>query len=278
MTRLNKFLLILLLLHVFIAVSGQNYFSAENSKKFAEYLMDTKQYGLATDEFEKVVFLQPADTNALLLLIKSYRLNDQADIALNRIHQFYPKHESMPVPFAKEFMNNSLLLENFEEVNTFLSQSKQFSKTDIANYQLNFFILSRNWDAAWDYYQITTNNTISFLPELESMMKKKSALKYKSPLLSGTLSMIIPGMGKVYSNRWKDGLISFLFVGANAWQAYRGFKKDGTDSVFGWIMGSVAFSFYIGNIYGSVKATKKYNTQLNEQIYEEARYILHNHL
>jgi hypothetical protein len=75
-------------------------------------------------------------------------------------------------------------------------------------------------------------------------------------------------MGKVYSGRWKDGLVSLLFVGATGFQAYRGFSQKGSESIYGWIMGSLSVGFYIGNIFGSVKAAKIYNTNQN-RIYSE---------
>ena len=93
-------------------------------------------------------------------------------------------------------------------------------------------------------------------------------MKYKSRFLAGSLSAIIPGMGKVYSGRWKDGIISLLFVAGTGYQAYRAFNDKGIESVYGWIMGSLSLGFYIGNIYGSAKAARLYNTK-QDQFYRE---------
>jgi TM2 domain-containing membrane protein YozV len=88
----------------------------------------------------------------------------------------------------------------------------------------------------------------------------------KSPFVAGTLSTILPGAGKVYAGRWKDGLVSLLFVGANAYSAYRGFSSGGIQSPYGWLFGGLSAGFYIGGIYGSQKAARIYNHTLEAKI------------
>ena len=95
---------------------------------------------------------------------------------------------------------------------------------------------------------------------LLNLYYESSDIKHRSPFLAGTFSTLIPGMGKAYSGRWKDGLIALVFIGGTGFQAYRGFDKKGVKSVYGWIMGSLCVGFYMGNIYGSAKAAKVFNT------------------
>jgi hypothetical protein len=84
---------------------------------------------------------------------------------------------------------------------------------------------------------------------------------------------VLPGSGKVYTGDWKDGLISFLFVGGTTIQAIRGYNKYGQNSGFFIIYGSIATSFYLGNLYGSFKSANKHNEKLRKQIQAEARRI-----
>jgi hypothetical protein len=84
-------------------------------------------------------------------------------------------------------------------------------------------------------------------------------LHLKNAALAGVMSAIVPGSGKVYADRAGDGLFSFLFVGAMAWQTFIGYKKDGLVSVRCLTFGLFGSAFYGGNIYGSINAAHLYN-------------------
>lgn len=75
----------------------------------------------------------------------------------------------------------------------------------------------------------------------------------KKPWLAAFYSGLIPGLGKVYTGEWKDGLYACAVVSAFSWLTYRFAEKKGF-SPYTVLYGSMAFSFYIGNIYGSWKS------------------------
>jgi TM2 domain-containing membrane protein YozV len=83
------------------------------------------------------------------------------------------------------------------------------------------------------------------------ILRRYDTLPRKSPLLAAALSMLVPGLGRVYLGRWPDGLISFLLVGTTAALAAQGFYDEGRGSVRGWILGGVSALLYAGNVYGS---------------------------
>lgn len=84
-----------------------------------------------------------------------------------------------------------------------------------------------------------------------AFLDRQAALPRKSPWLAAGLSAVVPGLGRVYIGRWPDGLFSFLLVGLVGGFAAHGFYEDGQSSVRGWILGSTAALFYVGNVYGS---------------------------
>ena len=112
---------------------------------------------------------------------------------------------------------------------------------------------------------------------LLNLYYESSNIKHRSPFLAASFSTLIPGSGKIYSGRWTDGLIAFLFIGGTSFAAFRGFEKKGVESAYGWIMGSVSLGFYLGNIYGSAKAAKVFNSRQNAQYIEKVTdyYIDH---
>jgi hypothetical protein len=83
------------------------------------------------------------------------------------------------------------------------------------------------------------------------IIRRYDALPRKSPVLAAALSMVVPGLGRVYIGRWPDGIMSFILIGATAALAAQGFYAEGDRSVRGWVLGGVAGLLYVGNVYGS---------------------------
>jgi len=82
-----------------------------------------------------------------------------------------------------------------------------------------------------------------------SLVDKK--IKRKSPLLAGSLSAIIPGLGKVYAGNNGQALASFLtcgLMGAVATENYLHFGFKHPQTIF---FTGIFGLFYIGNIWGS---------------------------
>ena len=260
---------VLLLSIVFICcvsnLSAQDIFSKDNSKKFAGFLLMSGEYKLAASELERVLFLDPEDEIAKVNLLKSYRYSRQFDKGLKRADELYPVLFQMPENVFVEYSKLLLVTHNFSLVEGLLDQSVNIS----AENSLVIQSVSKMYQADWPEAEVLVNqisNSNEYYVPLSQLVKEGKQIRYKSPLLSGTLSAIIPGMGKIYSGYWKDGLIALAATGISAWQSYRGFNKDGIKSPYGWIYGFMTVGFYIGNIYGSVKAANKYNHVKNHEI------------
>lgn len=102
--------------------------------------------------------------------------------------------------------------------------------------------------------------------KLLELVSLAEGFKYKSPALAAVMSTLIPGSGKLYTERYWDALTSFLTVGFSARHAWAGFKRNGTGSVIAWIHTIVGTYFYLGNIYGSAASAKLYNENQTENI------------
>ena len=78
----------------------------------------------------------------------------------------------------------------------------------------------------------------------------------------------------MYAGEWKDGVISLLLVGVNAWSAYRRFDREGLDTFWGWVQGGFAIGFYAGSIYGSHKAARRHNQQQFNRLKHDSEAIV----
>jgi len=259
-----------------LSVSSQeNLLDYNNSLEFARYLRSTRQYGFAMEEYERLHFLWPSDTTIRLELVQSYRLNGQCD---RLDHSFsilqdniYSKHS---LPAAKEYLAFSLTCRSGSE--RFFDLTEMLKPGDRSFFELSYFWVSGKYDSAFNYCDQNAELIMANNPGLYRLTYNFENEKYKSPALAVIMSAVIPGSGKAYSDRWGDAIVSFLFIGSNAWAAYRAFDKKGIKSVNGWIFGSLAFSFYSANLWGSAKAAKTYNSDVRKRYQDNAELIIYN--
>lgn len=257
---------------------GQNLFDSLNTAKYADFLFLSANYREAIEEYERLVFTYQAGHDMKLRLVKSYRLAGQPGLAADRLKSLWvnPETVSQHVSrelFALKVINNDINeLDDSVEKNTLLSwEEKVFFRSSSALFQEDYLkahtILSQ--PAPLSSYALSA---------FRSITNDALSQTYKSPLLSGMMSAAIPGSGKIYAGNWEDGLLSLSIVGVSAWQAYRGFEKHGTKSIYGWIYSAISGAFYIGNIYGSVKETNKYNQQKRSRIKIRVEAVFYNNL
>jgi putative component of membrane protein insertase Oxa1/YidC/SpoIIIJ protein YidD len=111
------------------------------------------------------------------------------------------------------------------------------------------------------YQQISAANSALAIKALQ--------IKNKSPTIAGMLS-IIPGAGYAYTGH-KQTSISALFVnGLLAYATYSNFKKENYGMAA--LTGVFSLSFYVANIYGSVKSAKRYNEQQKKNIISKLEF------
>ena len=95
--------------------------------------------------------------------------------------------------------------------------------------------------------------------EVFSMIQGIKDLPYRSPVLGGLLSTLLPGSGQVYAGAYKDGLLAFLVNGALIAASYEALDKEVYGA--GGLVAFVSLTFYAGNIYGAVNSAHHANQE-----------------
>ena len=248
---------------------SQNIYDTEHSAKYAEFLFNSKQYYLAAEEFERILFVAGPSDSIRTKLIQSYLRNQQFARACNQMTGFFPETEHMPRAYALNYSRALLSQNKYTESAVFTTANKNLSETD--KFMLNFDaqLLNFQWKQAQDTY--SQLGSMSSPPDRNyaSVMKNIQTARYKSPALALGLSALVPGLGKVYTHNWKDGLIALVFVGGSAFQAWRGYEKRGPGSGYFITYACISSAFYIGNLYGSYKSAKKYNEKVKKRIHDK---------
>ena len=101
------------------------------------------------------------------------------------------------------------------------------------------------------------------------------AFKKKSPLLAGTLSALVPGLGKLYAGKMGEGISAFLVCTSLGLVAYENYRKDGLLDAKTLVFGGVFSAYYIGNIWGSVFTVKIKKQEFNDAVNQFILFDLH---
>jgi hypothetical protein len=261
---------ILLLIFLFLFFSNANsqekdIFNYPNSVRFANYLYSNSEYSLAIQEYKRVLFIDSSNVLA----------NKKIHDSFIRLGSYTEGLKFSDEIIQKSVLNDTLLIlrgklmlltGNFSRLNKEVL-NKPISSDGFLYLKMSESVFQKDWKMATAFLPEIENNVN--LQQFATVLHRTEGVNYKSPGLSIAMSALVPGSGKAYSGYWKDGLISFLFVGITAWQSYRGFSDKGIKSAYGWIMGGISLSFYTGNLYGSVKAANKKNHEMDQSILNE---------
>lgn len=134
-----------------------------------------------------------------------------------------------------------------ESTNATLNELKQFELAGLylmnRNYKM-FDSLSRNYN----FQNALIKDELENLKKYNIVEKK---IKRKSPFIAGTLSAIVPGLGKVYTGNNGQALASFLTCGLIGVVAAENYVKMGIKHPQTIFFTGLFGLFYIGNIWGS---------------------------
>lgn len=276
MTRVVAFLFSLGLVFLVIpqiSKGQENIFDFKNSLIYAEHLSSKQDYKYAALEYQRLLILKPEDDSIRYHLIRSYRLAKQWDLGIGFIEDEYPEIKAVPNLVSQEYLKILFHKEDFQRIDGFLNLNTSLPVDYKSNMLVGRLLLAKDWTKA---YSLSQNLQI-YDPVLLSFAEQGKSIKRKSPVLASLLSVIIPGLGKVYSGDWKNGLVSFVYVGTAAFGAYRGFKVAGINSGFAWVFTGIGSAFYLSSIYGSHREAKGHNQRQEEILKNEvASYLYSN--
>ncbi len=267
-TRFKLFLLTTL----FLSLAGkgfcQDIYDSAHSIKYANFLFKSKEYQRAGLEYERTCFLDSQNWDAHFYLMQSYRKSDQASKGLAHFQQIrfhFPQSEFQR--FEHERNINLFIV----QPSYFLAKTQTDSIDELPYFKAPSLLLTHNWKVSKSYLTEVNYKSDKTLSTYYENTLEGLNLNYKKPWLAGTMSALVPGLGKVYSGYYKDGIIAFLMTGISAFQAYRGYNAKGANSGIFIIYTGMTAGFYLGNIYGSIKSARQKNKRLNEAIDKKTR-------
>ncbi|MDI6703450.1 MAG: tetratricopeptide repeat protein [bacterium] len=256
---------------------AEEYYSPENILRFAEHLYDEGDYLRAASEYQRYLFFSSEDVDQIIYKIGlCYRLCGRPQKAIDWFEKILNEHQESNLLGSAYYQIGYayLLMGEYEE--SILKMKEGLGRVKKKEEQVRFqhliglnYLKEKQWDNAYSLFDSLKEH--DGLRESSLRLKRYAEegenLSYKSPLLAGLLSSLVPGAGKIYCGRIKDGLYSLFFIGTAGWLAYNGFKVDGENSLKGWLWGIGGGVLYAGNIYGSTIAAKVCNRNLEDELF-----------
>jgi tetratricopeptide (TPR) repeat protein len=108
--------------------------------------------------------------------------------------------------------------------------------------------------------------------EAAAQLDRYQELPEKSPVLAGVMSAILPGSGYIYAEHYGDGITAFLINGLFIAGTVTAIHQENY-AVAG-IVGGIGVPFYLGNIYGSANAAKKWNVGVRNEVIQKIHSTL----
>jgi TM2 domain-containing membrane protein YozV len=230
--------------------------SPNNIKLFADFLFCEKDYLRAIDEYEKYLKVTDDDTVQFKIALAYSRMND-VESSLKIIDQIKETsvfcEESLSEKLKLLFMKNDDSL-FYQFAGKIAAADKKYQKLYNIYGLLNEVKFKNNENFLFPF---DDEEKISS----EKFYDQKLNPPYKSEMLAGIFSALIPGSGKIYTEEYGDGITAFILTGLFSYLAYTNF--DHKHYTRAWIFTAIGAGFYTGNIYGSVASAQIFNAKVN---------------
>ncbi len=150
---------------------------------------------------------------------------------------------------------------------------------NMVNYELaGMRLLQRDYDAFDALMAKTDTSDFRLAAEAANLLQMRQTLAdrgRRSPWVAGTLSALVPGLGKVYAGNLGEGIAAFLVTGSMMAVTAENWAKEGPTNWKTITAGLLSTVFYIGNIYGSVASVKVNLRDFNQRSDVQILYDIH---
>lgn len=248
---MKKILIFLLLLSSSQSQILNDLHTPDNIRKFADYLFSEKDYLRSVSEYKK---LNGNDTIQFKIAV-AYQEMQLYETAL---YEFYNvKKKSVFFNESQlEYFKTLFLMEDYKNVQDILADKEGIDFQKLL--YLSYLFTSDNLPAPNDFINVFPS---SEKDNLLIFFNHKKEPPYKSPLISGLMSAVIPGSGKIYLGKIGDGITAFIASSLLAFLSYDNFSHN--HDFRGWLFAGLGAFFYAGNVYGSVSAANIYNAKVD---------------
>jgi hypothetical protein len=141
-----------------------------------------------------------------------------------------------------------------------LSRTADTTLDELRNLQLaGIALLQRDYagfGTRWERFTFSSYVDSKEEQRMKTYYDRMRGFHRRSPVLAGLYSALVPGLGKFYAGKKKQGIAAFLPIISLAALTYEAYRKDGVRSARFIGFGTLFSVFYIGNIWGSTLSVR----------------------
>ena len=273
----NRILLTFLCCFFSVAVNGQIL-----SADFAKYLKDKGEYDALSRLLEKDYSHLPLEQQDSLRFYKGWAMYNKKELDKAKKSFTSVSSESVFHPVANLYSAwCSLYLQETDQAQISL-QSIKSSNQEVNELSsllhTGLWLLEHKPDsaiAAMDSYSNADLRYESYFESMNTLANEIDSFQPKSYFLSGLMSALIPGSGKIYAGQTGAGLSSLLLTGALGVIAGENIVKSGWSSWNSLACIGLFGLFYLGNMYGSMISVKIYRERFYDTFDETVLATMH---
>ncbi|MFZ2324755.1 MAG: hypothetical protein WAV89_13790 [Ignavibacteriaceae bacterium] len=247
-----------------------NIHSPQNIKLFADYLFCEKDYLRAIDEYKNYLATSDNDTVSFKIALSFLQMGDYKN-AIDKFSDVDTKsmfYNSSKIEKLKALFLIRDSLSFYSEAEMLINSGYEYAN-NVLKLKYSSFFFTSNLPAKNDILvPFNSNEKI----KVSDLYDWKQNPPYKSELLAGILSTVIPGAGKIYTQNYGDGITAFILTGLFGYLAYTNF--DHNHDFRAWTFTGLNAFFYAGNIYGSVASAQIFNAKINFEFNEGVKLFL----
>ncbi|MBK7630826.1 MAG: hypothetical protein IPJ23_08990 [Ignavibacteriales bacterium] len=257
---INKLFLSIIIISIQIFSQQIDFQSPQNIKLFADFLFCEKDYLRSIDEYEKYLKSFDDDSTNFKIALGYSLINDQTNAVrkfslIKATSEFY---EASKIEKLKSLFLINIDSIFYKSVDLIINSSSIYSNNA---YMLKNTSLLLVRDELIEKEKFLIPFADQEKETLSNFYDLKKYPPYKSEVLAGILSAIVPGAGKIYTENYSDGITAFILTGLFSYLAYTNFEHDHTTRA--WIFTMLGAGFYSGNVYGSIASAQIFNARVN---------------
>lgn len=245
--------------------------------KFSIDLFEEGEYYRAITEAKRYISYFPQGKNVedmYKLIGDSYLMSNEWSDAINAYDEFIGSFPNSPFINQIIFYKAICLVKknDYKEAKRLFKQivdsHSPLKKNESILWKISLLIQESNFEEIEkllndESIRQEIGQKIDIIKQTLSLKKKAN---YKSPVLAGIMSSILPGSGQFYNERYKDGIYSFILNALFILGAVKAYTDE--NYAVGGILTIFEAGWYTGNIYSALNGAQKFNRKINEDIFK----------
>lgn len=264
---------------------------AQTRSDFANYLFNNGDYFRAISEYKELSFFSKNKDSVFkyeMQIARSYRLSKKYETSVFYFSNILNKYLSIQTSekdlcyfnIGLNYLGLKIPSQTIQYA-SLLSNNSVDKKNFLKGY---FYLKTTQYDSALKYFKLSEIHTNDSNIKMVSSQYRNNIFEYKkapqkNTFLSTVLSIIVPGLGQVYTKHYVDGLQAFGFVtffGFATYATYRYDQKYSANYLLTIISAAITGSFYVANIISANTTARYYNQRVKDKyFYDLDNSLLH---